>query len=262
MKTTNLKNSHELGYATKEAMNTLFTNISFAGENISKVLITSVHPNDGKSFVAFNLARTIAEMGNRVCLVDLDLRKSMFARTYMDIQDSNILGSSHYLAGHAKLDDVFYQTNLSNFYAVPCTQLVSSSLALFNSPRLPKLLDTLSENLDFVIVDSPPVGLLIDAAKVATSCDGTLVVVDYNDTTYRELIEARNQLEQSGSPILGTVINKATFDDYVSRKYYGHKYGYGYGHGYGYGYGYGYYYGDDEDEQGGKSKKRRRSRKK
>ena len=60
MKTTTLKNIPEISYATKESMNTLFTNISFAGENIRKVLVTSVHPNDGKSFVAFSLARTIA----------------------------------------------------------------------------------------------------------------------------------------------------------------------------------------------------------
>ena len=84
MKTTNLKNIPELGYATKEAMNTLFTNISFAGENISKVLITSVHPNDGKSFVAFNLARTIAEMGNQLSNV------TALNLTYQSVEDGEI----------------------------------------------------------------------------------------------------------------------------------------------------------------------------
>ena len=88
------------------------------------------------------------------------------------------------------------------------------------SPRFGRLLDHLAKNVDYVIVDAPPVGLVIDAAQIAKSCDGTLIVVNYNTVRRQELIDVKRQLEQTGCPILGVALNMVEYNDYLSRKYY------------------------------------------
>ena len=91
------------------------------------------------------------------------------------------------------------------------------------------LLDTLAQRVDYVLVDAAPVGVVIDAAEIAKSCDGTLIAVRYNDVRRQELLDVKQQIEQSGCPILGTVLNQVDYDSYLSRKYYYRTYGkYGY----------------------------------
>ena len=103
-------------------------------------------------------------------------------------------------------------------------------MPLINSPKLRELLDFLADNVDYVIVDAPPVGAVIDAAQIAKSCDGTLIVVNYNQVRRQELIDVRDQLEQTGCPILGTVMNQVKFDNYLGRKYYYKSYYSNYGY--------------------------------
>ena len=218
------KSLPEMSYAVNEALNTLYSNISFAGNDVHTIMITSCNASDGKSFLSLALARTIASMGSKVALVDCDLRKSRLVRDVIKIESGPGKGITHYLAGRATIEEALYSTNVSSLYIVPCTKAVVNSLPLLNTSRVEELLDQLSKTMDYVIVDTPPVGLLIDAAKIATYCDGTVLVVSYNETRKRELVEAVAQLEQAGSPILGTVINKADLNDYIGRKYYGKKY--------------------------------------
>ena len=76
-----------------------------------------------------------------------------------------------------------------------------------NSTRLKSLLQHLSQQFDYVLVDAAPVGTVIDAAQIAKSCDGTLLVVNYNSVRRQELIDVKDQLMQTGTPIIGTVLN-------------------------------------------------------
>lgn len=240
MKNVTLRNLPELSYAGNEAINTLCTNLTFSGENIKVIMLTSCHASEGKSFLALNIVRTMAKLGKRVCLIDCDLRKSVIARRYMQFETMQNRGTSHFLAGMADVDEVLYETDIPNMYIVPCGRNVSNSLPLVTSSRLNDLIHTIAVEMDYVIVDAPPVGMLIDAAQIATVCDGTLLVVTYNTVRKQELIDAQQQLEQSGCPILGTVINQADFGDYMSRKYYNSKYYYSH---------YNYYYGSDSDQK-------------
>ena len=84
-----------------------------------------------------------------------------------------------------------------------------------------------------ILIDTPPIGLVVDAAEIAKRCDGSVLVVNYNTTRRCELIEAKHQMEQSGCPILGCILNKVTFDTLSAKKYYNrtycdHYYGSGY----------------------------------
>ncbi len=240
MKMVALKNLPELSYAGNEAINTLCTNLTFSGESIRKIMLTSCHASEGKSFLTMNIVRTLAKLEKKVVMVDLDLRKSVTARRYLVYEEGSLRGATHYLAGMASMDEIIYEVqDMPNLCIVPCGRNVSNSLPLVSSPKLAELLDTLAQQADYVIVDAPPVGMLIDAAKIATNCDGTLLVVNYNSVRKQELIDAQEQLAQSGCPILGTVINQANFGDYMSRKYYYSKYYYSH---------YNYYYSPDRPE--------------
>ena len=204
-----------LDYAGNEAFNTLSTNLSFAGASVKKIMITSCHAAEGKSYLSINLMRTLAQRGIKVALVDADLRR-----------DGK--GLSHFLAGMVGMDEVIYQTDIPNAIMVPVGRDVPNPLALLTNSHFAELLDMLARMADYVIVDAPPVGVVIDAAEIAKACDGTLIAVNYNDVSRQELLDVK---QQTGCPILGTVLNQVDYDNYMGRKYYKSysKYGkYGY----------------------------------
>lgn len=251
MKPVALKNLPELSYAGNEAINTLCTNLTFSGEHIRKIMLTSCHASEGKSFLSLNIVRTLAKLDKKVVLVDCDLRKSAIARKHLVFSEGSVRGATHYLAGMVPMEEILYNVvDNANMYIVPCGRNVTNSLPLVSSPKLGELLAWLSEQMDYVIVDAPPVGMLIDAAKIATNCDGTLLVVNYNTVRKQELIDAQQQLAQSGCPILGTVINQANFGDYLSRKYYYSKYYYSH---------YNYYYSSEKVDPKKQKKKKKPS---
>ena len=220
MKTAIFNNLVELDYACKEAMNTLCTNFSFAGRNVKKVVMTSCQPGEGKSFVTINLMRTLAELGKNVVVVDADMRRSVLIPQYEIQVDSKPRGLAHYLAEQCGLDDIVYKTNIDGAYMVFHGQDVVNSLALLTTPRLRQLLDELANAFDVVLIDSPPIGLIIDAAEIARSCDGVVFVVSNNTIARRELLDARVQMEKAGCNILGAVLNKVTFDTHSAKKHY------------------------------------------
>ena len=222
-----------LGFAASEAVNTLCTNLSFSGEQVRKILITSCRAEEGKSFLAMNILRTMASLGRKTVLVDCDLRRSVIAQKYgLEFPEPNKpLGLTHLLAGMAEKDDVIYETNVPGAWMVPVGQKVSNPLQLLNSERMNQLLEHLSARFDYVFVDAPPIGVVIDAAQIAKACDGILLAVGYNSVRRQELIEAQVRLSKTGCPILGTVLNKITADEFKRKKYgyaaYDSRFGYG-----------------------------------
>lgn len=221
-----------LSYPCSEAVNMLCTNLSFSGENVRRVMITSCHASEGKSYLSMNIMRTMAKLGRRVVMVDCDLRRSTIVQHY-GIQfptGEEPLGLSHMLAGMADESQVIYDTDIPGAFLLPAGRNVSNSLPLLNSARFQALMRNLGNQFDYVIVDAPPVGILIDAAQIAKYCDGTLLVVGYNTVRRQEIIDVKAQIDQTGCPILGTVINMAEYDGYLSRKYayksYYSRYGY------------------------------------
>ena len=163
-----------------------------------KIMVTSSHASEGKSFLSMNIMRTLAKLGKAVVLVDADLRRSMISSKYeLQFQIDKPKGLSHFLAGMARIDEVIYETNIAGAYMVPVGREVSNSLPLLTSPRLDELLSDLARRVDYVIVDAPPLGVLIDAAEIAKSCDGALLVVGYDAVHKQELIAVKEQLEQT-----------------------------------------------------------------
>ena len=227
MKNIEIRRFAPLSYAGQEAINTLCTNLSFSGEKMKRIMITSSHASEGKSFLTMNILRTMAKNGKSVVLVDADLRRSYITSQYaLRFEDEdNKLGLAHLLAGMTTADDVIYSTNIEGAYLVPVGREVSNPLPLLNTEHFSALLSRLEAMFDYVLVDAPPVGTVIDAAEIAKSCDGILIVVSYNSVRRQELIDIKEQLEQTDCPIIGTVLNMVKYDHYLSRKYY-YKSGY------------------------------------
>ena len=215
-----------LDYAGQEAVNTLCTNISFFGSKMKRIMLTSTYMAEGKSFVSLNILRTMARYGKNVCLVDADLRRSYIASQYglRFAGGQERYGLAHYLAEMAEESSVIYSTNIEGAYIVPAGREVSNPLPLLNSEGFAELLDHLAAMFDYVIVDAPPIGTVIDAAEIAKSCDGALIVVKQKEIKRQELIEVRSQLEQTGCAVLGAVLNMVEYDKYMDRKYYKSEY--------------------------------------
>lgn len=205
------------------------TNLTFTGTKYKKIMVTSVMSAEGKTFLAMQILRTLSELGKRVVLVDADLRRSTIDATFRLVyQDKDKLGISHYLAKKCELEDVIYTTDMRRAFYVPVGYAVNNSLALLNSPRFSMLLDQISPNVDYIIVDAPPVGMIVDALEIAKSCDGALITTSYNQVRRRDLLDARQQIEKTGCDVLGVAINNVPPKVYNSKNYQGRGYYKGY----------------------------------
>ena len=222
MKQLSITKFPPLEYACSEAINTLCTNISFSRENVKIIMITSCQASEGKSFLSMNIMRSMTKLGKKVALVDADMRGSVLNAKY-GIKlpgGKEDKGLAHLLSGNATEEEVIYETDIEGAYMVPIGRSVPDALFLLTSARFKKLLDGLASKVDYVLVDVPPVNVVIDAAEVAKNCDGVILTVSYNRIHRRELIDAKEQIEQTGCPILGTVLNQVDYEEYLGRNYY------------------------------------------
>lgn len=217
-------NIQALPYAVEEAMNRLRVNIKFCGKNTKKILVISSVPNEGKSTVSVHLWKMLAEAGFPSVLVDLDLRKSVLKDRLEFKSEGEIQGLDYYLSGLSEYQNVVYETNISNGYIVPVSNLLENPSALLEDPRMEELLDRLAEDYRYVIIDSPPLDSVADGALIASFCDGAILVVQSGMTSRRLVKQSIQQLERVGCRLLGTVLNRVETKSRAYQKYYG-KYG-------------------------------------
>lgn len=221
MKQITLTKRAELDYRANEAYKTLRTNIQFCGDDIKVIMLTSCTPNEGKSSVSFNLAVSFAEVGKKVILIDADLRKSVLVGRYKvgEIQG----GLSHFLAGQKTLNEVMCQSDIANMDIIFSGPYSPNPAELLNHVRFTDLLKQLREDYDYVIIDTPPLGSVIDGAIIAKVSDGAIMVVETNMISYRFAKDVKEQLEKSNCRILGSILNKVPVDKngYYGKYYYG-----------------------------------------
>ena len=226
MQTVTFNAIEKLDFRTKESYKTLRTNLEFSGKDRRVISVTSSTPNEGKTSVSFQLAISIAEGGKKVILVDADLRKSVLAAR-IGLKDP-VKGLSHFLSGQATLEDVICSTNVKNFYMIYSGPFPPNPAELLGGKNFRSLLNALRKVYDYVIVDTPPLGSVIDSAIVAEICDGSIMVIESGVISYRFAQEVKSQLERSNCPLLGVVLNKVDMQKQAYGKYgkYGqYKYG-------------------------------------
>lgn len=192
-----------------EAFRRLRTNLQFldvAGRPRT-IVITSSLPGEGKSTTSINLAITLADAGARVILVDADLRRPSVA-PYMGIEGN--VGLTTVLIGRASVEDVVQPWGNGNLHVLPSGQIPPNPSELLGSTSMANLLESLSNTYDMVLIDTPPLLPVTDAAVLSRITGGALVVVGANSVTRQQLGESMRALETVGARVLGLVVNRLT----------------------------------------------------
>lgn len=229
----------------EEYYNSIRTNIQFSGRDLKVITLTSAQTGEGKSTTSVNLAISFARAGFRTLLIDADTRNSVMSGTFKS--NERYQGLTSFLSGNAELSDVICDTNIDNLMIIPAGQVPPNPTSLIQNDNFKSMIETVRGLYDYVIIDTPPLGLVIDAAILAHHSDASLLVVKAGADKRRTITKLKEQLEQSGSVFLGVILNKYDIhlDKYGSYGSYG-----GYGS-------YGNYGKSDEKSKNGRGKRKK-----
>jgi tyrosine-protein kinase Etk/Wzc len=185
------------------------------------VVITSLNPGEGKSFIALNLAASFARLGRKVILVDFDLRKE---DVFPIIGNSSAIGLSTLLQGTNRLDDVLVHTQIPNLDLLPSGPIPENPVELVSSENTRHLIKQLKEQYDFVLIDSPPAGFLSDARILMEHTDQNLVVIRQDVTPQKQLASMLADLNSKNIANICWLLNDVDVRDTVfnnKRGYFG-----------------------------------------
>ena len=190
----------------EEHYNALRTNIQLSGDNLKVLAISSVKPGEGKSTTSTNIAWSFARAGYKTLLVDADVRNSVMSGIFKSRE--KITGLTDYLSGSTDLSQGLCDTNVENLFVIQAGPVSPNPTALLQSDNFNNMIDTLRKYFDYVIVDTAPIGIVIDAAISTQKCDASILVTAAGETKRRDVLKAKEQLEQTRTPFLGVVLNK------------------------------------------------------
>ena len=211
-----------------EAYRALRTSLALlAREGKQKIFtVISGGVGEGKSTTLFNLAYVCAEQGSKVLIVDSDLRRPV---QHKMVGLANRTGMVNVLTDELKIEDVVQETGVPNLWMMTSGRLRRGSLGIMNNARLRTMLDALKDRYDYVLLDSPPILGVTDAAILASEADGVLLVVQYRKYPKIISLRAKRMIENAGGHLMGAVLNNINImrDDYyyyyhyTTKKYYG-----------------------------------------
>ncbi len=192
-----------------EAYRILRTNIEFSRtiKPIKRILITSSVLGEGKSTTAASLAKIFASGGTKTLIVDLDLRRPVQHRI-LSVENSG--GVMELLAGSISIDEAIKPTDTENLFLLNCGIKPPNPADMLSSGALEKALEVFDEMFDIIILDSPPVAALADAAIISRFADTTILVVSAGKVEFQDLDASLYNLKNSGASILGIVMNNIT----------------------------------------------------
>ncbi len=225
--------------AIRSSLQFLYKRQNLAGAKT--LMITSSISGEGKTFCSINIATVFALSEKKTIIVGLDLRKP---KLFNDFKVSNDVGAVDYLVGLKSLDEVIQKTSISHLDVIPSGPNPPNPAELIMSDAMTTMLQELKSRYDYIILDTPPVGLVSDALELSPLADVTLYVVRQNFTK-KDMITLLNNRQKRGELSNVSIV----LNGFESKA----KYGYGYGYNYGYGYGYGNYssgYHEDDKPEG------------
>ena len=205
----------------EEYYNALRTNIQLSGNNLKVIAVSSINPGEGKSTTSTNIAWAFARAGYKTLLIDADIRNSVMSGVFKSRE--RITGLTDYLSGTQDLSHGLCETNVENLFVIQSGTVSPNPTALLQSDNFERMIETLRKYFDYIIVDTAPIGVVIDAAIIVQKCDASILVTEAGVAKRREVQKAKSQLEQTGVPFLGAILNK--FD--VKREKYGSYGSYG-----------------------------------
>ena len=218
MKKIELKNIRQQEYAIDEAYKALRTNLLFSTFDKKVISITSCEPDDGKSTVSFELACSLAQADKKVLFVDADMRRSDFISKHTSEVD--LKGLSHFLSGQASIGEVLHSTDIANLYVVFSGVFPPNPTELLTGKVFIDFIAEAKENFDFIIIDTPPLGMVSDAAVCIAHSDGVALVISSGKTSLKKARETKRYIESVGTKILGCILNSVK----VNKKFYNRYY--------------------------------------
>ena len=215
---------------TSEAYRVLRTNLSFAAVDtgLKSLLVTSSSPAEGKSTTSANIAVVIAQTGQKVVLVDADLRKPSQHKVF-DISNNQGLTTA-LIDHHTPITQHLQETPVPGLSMMASGPLPPNPAELLSSQRMKDVIASLLEHADFVLIDTPPILSVADAAILASSVDGCALVASVGSTRQDTLSDASIRLTNSGASLFGVVLNrsksnrKGYYQDSYSDRYYAYEY--------------------------------------
>lgn len=229
-KTAILMDSPVASFAFVESYKKLAAKVEYQMKKDDRkvLVVTSVSENEGKSTVAANLAIGLAEQGKKVILVDGDIRRpSQFLIFNLKVEEKNELGE--FLKGAGVLGDILMKGDRQHLYFLGGRNCYSSSTEMLHSDKLPRLMNACKKNADYVIIDTPPAGLLGDAQVFAQCADAVLMVVRQNYMLAEDINDILDDFRDNHSKILGVVLNGVQTFSHIADSTVGGYYG-RYGH--------------------------------
>jgi capsular exopolysaccharide synthesis family protein len=217
-----------------EAYRVLRTNLLFSrkDDKLNTVAIVSAGAGEGKSTTVFNLASVFAQSGQRVLMVDSDLRRPTLHKM---LKITNSVGLTNYLLKQNTLEEVIQTTTLPTMDFMASGKLPSSSLGILSSAQMKDLIGELKQRYDFVFFDSPPIMGVSDASILASEVDMTMQIIQYRRYPQPMNIRAKQLIEKVGGNLVGIVLNNINMSQDESYYYYS-------------GYYHDYYYRSEETE--------------
>ncbi|EHD91119.1 capsular polysaccharide biosynthesis protein Cps14D [Streptococcus pneumoniae] len=177
-----------------------------SGDKLKVISVTSVNPGEGKTTTSVNIARSFARAGYKTLLIDGDTRNSVISGVFKSRE--KITGLTEFLSGTADLSYGLCDTNIENLFVVQSGSVSPNPTALLQSKNFNDMIETLRKYFDYIIVDTPPVGIVIDAVIITQKCDASILVTATGEANKRDVQKAKQQLEQTGKLFLGVVLNK------------------------------------------------------
>ena len=213
-----------------ESFRALRTNLQYLSASKKKkiITITSSVGGEGKTFTAMNLAAIFALAGHKTILIGGDLRKP---RLHEDFKNATGRGLSSYLIEKAKLSEIIQKTDMESLDIITAGPIPPNPAELLDSEKMKSLVIDLNKKYDYVIIDTPPIGLVTDGVILMQNADINLYIIRHDYSTIKSLNNINSLYNDKQVQNVHIVIN-----DFQSSSSYGDIYGYGYG-----GYGYGYY---------------------
>ena len=222
--------SDKTPFSYNEAFKTFRTNVEFSAsvDNCKTLMLVSALSGEGKTTASVNLAVALAKNGKKVLLCDCDLRRPKIQR-YLRIKASSQCGVSTVLNGSCSIDNAIGYVEELGIYVMLSGPIPPNPSELLSSERTKSILEELKTKFDFVICDTPPVGIVSDAVAFSQYMDGAVMVVRQNYASNNEIADAVSKLRAVETNLLGVVLNDydSKYDtNYKYDKYYSYKYYY------------------------------------
>ena len=215
--------TNQSSFLVQESYKALRTNIRFflSGNSCKKFCITSCNAGEGKSITILNLAISFAQTGQKVLLIDGDMRRPSLAKLLIE---KPAPGLSNVLAGLNTEEEVIRRGVHPNLDVIVSGEIPPNPSELLGNENMQKLLERMSKCYDYILLDLPPIGVVADACVIANALDGVLFLVRQNATDRDSVSRCVKQLELSNAKLMGFVLNGGQGED----KGYGEKYRYSY----------------------------------